>query len=129
MWSTDNSVFLHGVSLHYVYFGCDVLMNASRSPGPLVTETTNTHECSIYILTLFSEHLYDYEKTHTIFFSKNCGKHQSSVFVSDTSRIQTCLLQQFSEDLHCKICFGTMEDISIITLRLGPIVSCITTLL
>ena len=54
---------------------------------------------------------------------------KSYVFVSDTRRVQTCLLQHFSEELRCNICFGTMEDISVITLHLGPIVRRITTLL
>lgn len=54
---------------------------------------------------------------------------KSSVFVADTSWIQTFLLQHFSEQLHSNICFGTMEGVSIITLHLGPIVSYIMTLL
>jgi len=66
----------------------------------------------------------DIEKTQ-----ENRILRKRSVFVSDTSQIQTCLLLHFSEELHCNICFGTMEDISIITLHLGPIASCITTLL
>jgi hypothetical protein len=54
---------------------------------------------------------------------------KSSVFVADTSWVQTFLLQHFSEKLHCNICFWTMEDVYIITLYMGPIVSFITTLL
>lgn len=100
------------------------VMNATSKTESIVTETPNPHQCSIHILTSFSEHLSDYEKIHTCFYlAKNATatrktvdseKRQDNrmqkkffVFVADTSWIQTLVMQHFSEELRCNICCGT----------------------
>lgn len=61
------------IALRLIWLWC--VMYATRGTGPNVSETTNSHQCYIHILTSFSDHLSDYEKMHTVFLSNNCGKH------------------------------------------------------